>query len=396
MRKLRQLLIVLMFIMISIAFLPQNAHAAKKVKLNATKKTLYVGKTATIKLQNNSNKVKWSTSNKKIKITKKTKKSAKIKALKKGTSYLKAKVGKKTYKCKITIKQKAKEESTQETTEETTEEIPVEDIVVENTITLKEGEVHKISYRIIPENATNTTVSFSSSDTTVATVDANGNVKGINIGECNIKVVCDGITAYVSVIVPFPKDEVLQSITYDTYDTGNGVVCLLKNNSKYLLSIDVKIVYYDKNGKMIQSYGDSNYGFESNAQCATWFMPPFDSNYNNIEYASYKININAELALSTISKVGEISVKSDMASDNVTAEVKNNSNIKLTSIHLSIIWYDENENVIGYEERYAECENSGSVDYLTFNFPYDKNYNTLTPTSYRILVDWAYTYDWMN
>lgn len=70
------------------------------------KKTINVGNTCTIKLLNNSKSVKWSTTNKKIKITKKSKKSATIKGVKNGTSYLKAKVGKKTYKCKITILKK--------------------------------------------------------------------------------------------------------------------------------------------------------------------------------------------------------------------------------------------------------------------------------------------------
>lgn len=81
-----------------------SAHASKKVRLNNTKKTIYVNETATIKLLNNKKSVKWSTSNKNIKIISKSKKSAKIKAVKKGTSYLKVKVDKKTYKCKISIK----------------------------------------------------------------------------------------------------------------------------------------------------------------------------------------------------------------------------------------------------------------------------------------------------
>lgn len=95
-----------------------SAHASKKVRLNCTKKTIYVNETATIKLLNNKKSAKWSTSNKNIKIISKSKKSAKIKAVKEGTSYLKVKVEKKTYKCKITTK---KERLAEETTEKATE-----------------------------------------------------------------------------------------------------------------------------------------------------------------------------------------------------------------------------------------------------------------------------------
>jgi hypothetical protein len=52
--------------------------------------------------------VKWSVSNSKIKIVKQTNQYVKIKAVKNGSATLKAKVGKKTYACKITVKAKKK------------------------------------------------------------------------------------------------------------------------------------------------------------------------------------------------------------------------------------------------------------------------------------------------
>ena len=79
-----------------------SVSASAKAKLSATSKTLTVGKTATIKITGEKS-AKWSVSNGKIRIVKSTKTYAKIKAVSKGTSYLKAKVGNKTYKCKITI-----------------------------------------------------------------------------------------------------------------------------------------------------------------------------------------------------------------------------------------------------------------------------------------------------
>lgn len=96
--------ITILIAFLVLLLLPIDANAASKVKLSATKKTVTVGKTIKISLKNNKKKVKWSVSNSKIKIVKKTNEYVKIKAVKKGTATLKAKVGKKTYKCKITVK----------------------------------------------------------------------------------------------------------------------------------------------------------------------------------------------------------------------------------------------------------------------------------------------------
>lgn len=101
-RTLTILAVVLSFLVIS----PHGVNAAGKAKMNATKKTINVGGSCTVKLLNNSKKVKWSVSNRNIKIVSKSNKQVKIKGIKKGTSYLKAKVGSKTYKCKVTVKSK--------------------------------------------------------------------------------------------------------------------------------------------------------------------------------------------------------------------------------------------------------------------------------------------------
>lgn len=107
-------LLTLSAIMLSLLVLfPTSVNAEGKTKLNATKKTINVGDSCTVKMLNNKKKVKWSVSNKNIKIVSKSNKQAKIKGVKKGTSYLKEKVGSKTYKCKVTVKEKRKKKSIQ-------------------------------------------------------------------------------------------------------------------------------------------------------------------------------------------------------------------------------------------------------------------------------------------
>ena len=74
-------------------------------KLNKTKLTLKVGKKYKLKLKNYKKKVKWSSSKKKVASVSK---KGVVTAKKAGTATIKAKAGKKTYKCKVTVKKAAK------------------------------------------------------------------------------------------------------------------------------------------------------------------------------------------------------------------------------------------------------------------------------------------------
>lgn len=102
MNKTKKILAMIFVVVLSISMISTtNVSAAKKVKLNKTKATIYVGKTITLKLKNNKKKVKWTTSNKKIATVNK---KGKVKGKKAGKVTITAKVGKKKYKCKVTVK----------------------------------------------------------------------------------------------------------------------------------------------------------------------------------------------------------------------------------------------------------------------------------------------------
>ena len=77
------------------------AEAAAAVKLSVTKKTLNVGKSFTLKLKNASGKVTWKSSKKSVAtVTSK----GKVKAVAAGTATITATNKKKTYKCRVTVK----------------------------------------------------------------------------------------------------------------------------------------------------------------------------------------------------------------------------------------------------------------------------------------------------
>lgn len=99
-------LIVAAMIMGTPIIMPQQeliitVEAKSKIKLNVTKKTIYKGKTYTLKVKGTKKKVKWSSSKRSVA---KVSSKGKVTARKNGTAYIYARVAGKKLKCKITVK----------------------------------------------------------------------------------------------------------------------------------------------------------------------------------------------------------------------------------------------------------------------------------------------------
>ncbi len=162
--------------MVVTAFPVTNAEAASTAKLSATKATIYVGgsKTLSVKTPSNWKNVKvTATSSKKsvAKISKVSGKKVTVKAVKKGTAKVTVKVtakkaGKKvskTLKATVTVKNAA--------------------IKLSGATTVATGATTTLTAKTAPASAK---VTFSSDNTEVATVDANGVVTGVKAGTATI------------------------------------------------------------------------------------------------------------------------------------------------------------------------------------------------------------------
>ena len=103
-KRVLSIVICLVLVLCSLAYIAPDTSvsAAGKVKLNATKKTLYVGDKFELKLNNATGTVKFSSSNKKVV---KVSSQGVVTAVAEGKATVKVKNNKKTYKCKFTVKE---------------------------------------------------------------------------------------------------------------------------------------------------------------------------------------------------------------------------------------------------------------------------------------------------
>lgn len=113
-----------------------------------------------------------------------------VKAIKPGTAVITATVGSLSASCTVTVLEKAPDP------------VPVESITLDQTeLTLTEGETAQLTATVLPENADDKTVIWSSSNTAVATVTSNGIVVALKAGTAVITAKAGGKAATCTVTV---------------------------------------------------------------------------------------------------------------------------------------------------------------------------------------------------
>lgn len=237
---------------------------------------------------------------------------------------------------------------------------------------------------------TSSKVKWSSSNKKIATVSSNGKVTAKKKGTATITAKVGKKKLKCSIKVNNKKT--IKNVEYELQDTGRGVIAILKNNNKYAVSIEGKLVYLNNNGKMLDASSAYNYCLEPSATCALFFSGPTNSSYRYVEYSNFKLSMSVTKSYYDKYASSKISIKKNRGADNITIKATNKSKYDLDTIQIAIVFYDEAGNAIGYDYNYADCKNKKSSDYLSFDYPYDENYDTVYPASYKVYVNHAYKY----
>lgn len=288
--KTKQFLTIALAIMLSLMmFFPSTAQAVAKTKLSVTKKTINVGDSCTVKLLNNSKEVKWSVSNKNIKIVSKSNKQAKIKGIKKGTSYLKAKVGSKIYKCKVTVNEESKKKSIQGIEYELQDTGKGVVAILKNKNKYHVSLTAKIAYyrngKMIG-TVSDSNYAFEKGRTCALFFRSpyNSNYQDVEYDDYKISISANKGT---NLVCGSSKISVTSNFGADNVSTK------IKNNSgKKLYSIQIACVFYDGSGNAI---GYEDHYADCEKKGSTDFLSfkfPHNEDYETIYPKKYKIYVN--------------------------------------------------------------------------------------------------------
>lgn len=104
---------------------------------------------------------------------------------------------------------------------------PVTGVQISNSqMSIEQGKGASLTATVIPSGASNTNVSWSSSNTSIATIDSNGHISALSVGQCTITVTTEdgGYQDYCSLTIT-PNDDVLKimkgSLTIKHIKKGN-------------------------------------------------------------------------------------------------------------------------------------------------------------------------------
>ena len=344
--------------------------------LNKKKATMRVGGTLMLRVKGTGTMAKWKSSKPSVATVSK---AGLVTAKKKGTATITATVMKKKLTCKIKVKKA--------------------DIFYVETdiayVNVKMGQTAKIKATATDMNQKKVKSGFKwkSENNSVATVDANGVVTGKSIGSTYVICSLGGKKRSVRVAVEkdFDAAAAARSISYTSYKVDGGVIVTAKNNYKYGMNLTMSCLFRGASGEMIGVKTDNNYWFEPGTECALFIDDRF-TNYLS-KSSSYEISFTASDLNAAVGNAKKISVTSNRAENGVIAQVKNNGvSVKYSTI--SIV-YTLKGTPVGYSKIGSmDCNNAGSMAYLTLNGPYGANHSKIAFDGYKIYVNNSYGYSW--
>lgn len=249
-------------------------------KISNSSLTLIKGSSQTLSLTGNTQKVKWSTSNKNIATVNS---KGKVTAKKNGTATITATIGKKKFTCKVTVKKLSNKYLSQNVTYESYE--------APNELIVKFTNNNNVNLQCYFE-----VVYYDESGNMIFTDDFFKNYFNvIETGKDQI--------AYFS----YPKDDysrykikvssklqnsaigMVDNIKVTSSSSSNGVTAKIQNTSSKTASVTYIYVLYYKNNKVVGYDWNNIYDFKGGDSKYLHLSNPYDENYKDIPFDRYEI-----------------------------------------------------------------------------------------------------------
>lgn len=162
-------------------------------------------------------------------------------------------------------------------------------------------------------------------------------------------------------------------------------VVFVTNKNNVIVDIDIKVEFFDANGKSLGYDVIYIFGVISNAEIAEYIYSP-PANFTN-----YKIIVEANATYVT-TYYDKVTLTHKDNGEEIVVIAKNNSQDVIEDIDVTVVYY-KGDKVVGIKMDYAMDIKPGAEEELNFYYPYDNNYNDLEFDSYKVYLVSAYNID---
>lgn len=183
----------------------------------------------------------------------------------------------------------------------------------------------------------------------------------------------------------FNKTKAKKNITVTYKKTPDGVLAVYKNKNSYPVKLTGKIRFLDTEKNELLVTKEVNNCLGANATCAIFYRAPYDNNGNVMNYKIYKGTFSvSKTSYKSYSK--KITTATDIQTIGTNVSVVNTSGKKLKNIHITAVFYGNDNSILGCQGKYVNCYEKGSTDLFTL----DHKPSWGQPAKVKIYVNWAY------
>lgn len=182
-----------------------------------------------------------------------------------------------------------------------------------------------------------------------------------------------------------PTEQLEKNIKSSGALTESGkLVVFAKNNNKVSIDLNIEVEFYDESGTLVGSDKESLYSVGAGSEVAVELYDTPSS------FAKYEIYTDATVESITKSYADSIEITHNKT-ENVVAQVKNNSDDVISAMQVAIVYY-QGDKVVGYDYGYESDIKPGRSGNFNFSNPYNSNYDDISYDNYKIFVNEAYSY----
>lgn len=200
-----------------------------------------------------------------------------------------------------------------------------------------------------------------------------------------IMVLCVTLLSPVQAQASFNKTKAKKNVTVTYKQLPNGVLAIYKNKNKVPIKLTASMSFLDGDKKTLSKEKQSNLCLGGKSTAAFFFQAPRDEYGNVVNYSSYKGNFSvAKSKYKSYSKKISINLELDAVEGRFAAI--NLSGKELSSIHATVVFYDNNDEILGCATKYLNCYKKNTIDQFSISYVGE----SYQPNTAKVYIDWAY------